>query len=141
MIRAVIDTNVWVAGLLTHFGPPARIVDLALSGGVTPVVSPKILQEYEEVLARPELDLPVLEVLTALKYLKIPGTHVVHVDPTDLPGACSDPDDDHFLAAAVAGRATAVVTGNTRHFPSSPWRGIMITTPTAFLQLLVLPER
>lgn len=139
-MRAVIDTNVWVAGVLTQFGPPARIVDLALSGGITPVVSPKILQEYEEVLSRPEPDLPVLEVLTALEYLKIPGTHVVHIDPTDLPNACSDPDDDHFLAAAVAGSATAVVTGNTRHFPSSPWRGIMITTPTAFLRL-ALPER
>lgn len=140
MIRAVIDTNVWVAGLLTHSGPPARLVDLALSGAVTPVVSAKILQEYEEVLVRSALDLPVIEVLNALEYLKIPGTHVVHVDPIDLPGACADPDDDHFLAAAVAGRA-AVVTGNTRHFPSPPWRGIIIATPAAFLRSLSIPER
>ena len=134
MIRTVIDTNVWVAGLLTPSGPPARIVDLALNGTLTPVVSPRILWEYHAVLTRPELDLPMAEVLSALEYLKIPGTHVVHVDPTDLPGACADPDDDHFLASAVAGGASSIVTGNTRHFPSSPWRGIIITTPAAFLR-------
>jgi len=109
VIRAVLDTNVWVAGLLTPSGPPARILDLAISGALTPVVSPAILHEYEAVLTRPELNLPVAEVRTALAYLKIPGAHVVHVDPADLPGVCSDPDDDHFLAAALAARAAAVV--------------------------------
>ena len=136
MIRTVIDTNVWVAGLLTPSGPPARIVDLVFNGILMPVVSPRILREYHAVLTRPELGLPVAEVLIALEYLKIPGTRVVHVDPTDLPGMCADPDDDHFLAAAIAGGAACVVTGNTRHFPSSPWRGIIITTPAAFLRSL-----
>jgi len=141
VIRAVLDTNVWVAGLLTPSGPPARILDLAISGALTPVVSPAILHEYEAVLTRPELNLPVAEVRTALAYLKIPGAHVVHVDPADLPGVCSDPDDDHFLAAALAARAAAVVTGNARHVPSSPWKGIVIATAATFLGSVSLPDR
>ncbi len=136
MIRAVLDTNVWVAGLLTPSGIPARICDLALSGLLTAVISPALLREYETVLARPELGLSLADVLEALAYLKMPGTHVIHVDPTELPGVCNDSDDDHFLAAALAGSAAAVVTGNVRHFPPSPWRGILIVTPTTFLRLL-----
>jgi len=101
---------------------------------ITPVVSPAILREYQDVLARPELHLPKADVLTTLKYLKIPGSHVIHVDPTDLPRVCSDPDDDHFLAAAMTGRAAFIVTGNPRHVPPSPCQGIVITTPAAFLR-------
>ncbi len=141
MTRVVIDTNVWVAGLLTPSGPPSRIVDLALTGVLTAIVGPAILREYEEVLLRRELDLSRDDVQTSLAYLKIPGTHVVHVDPVDLPGECADPDDDHFLGAALAGRATAVITGNIRHFPASPWRGIAITTPAAFLGSLASEEK
>lgn len=139
MTRAVLDTNVWVAGLLAPTGPPARIIDLAFSGALTLVVSPWILREYQELLARPQLALPRAEVLTALAYLKIPGTHVVHVDPAHVPAVCSDPDDDHFLAGALACRADAVITGNTRHFPASPWRGVVIVTPAVFLRSFAAP--
>lgn len=111
-----------------------------MSGMITPVVSPAILRKYQDVLARPELRLPNADVLTALEYLKIPGSHVIHVDPTDLPGLCSDPDDDHFLAAAMTGRAAFIVTGNSRHFPPSPWQGIAITTPAPFLRSLSRSE-
>ncbi len=134
MTRIVLDTNVWVAGLLAPSGPPARIIDLVFNGTFVLVVSPTILREYEEVLTRPELALPAAEVRSALAYLKIPGTHVVHVDPAGLPGVCSDPDDDCFIAAALAGHADAVITGNTRHFPVSPWRGIVIATPVGFFR-------
>jgi uncharacterized protein len=140
VIRAVIDTNVWVAGFLTSSGPPARIVDLVLSGTLAAVVSPAILREYEDVLLRREFDLSADDVRVALAYLKIPGAHVVHVDPVDLPGVCTDPYDDHFLGAALAGGANILVTGNTKHFPAGRWRGISITTPAAFLRTLSAEE-
>jgi len=141
VIRAVLDTNVWVAGLLNRVGAPARICDLALGGAPVLVVSPAIAWEYEKVLARPELALPAAEVRSAVAYFKLPGPHVVHVDPTTLPGACTDPNDDHFLAAALAGRATAIVTGNLRYFPPSSWKGIRIVAPAAFLRWLPSSEQ
>jgi len=138
VIRAVIDTNVWVAGLLSHAGPPARIVDLSLAGSLTPVVSPAILREYEHVLLRPDLGLAVAEVNAVMAYLKIPGNHVIQVDPAGLLSVCSDPDDDMFLEAAIEGQAAVVITGNTRHYPVSPWRGIRIITPATFIRALPL---
>lgn len=132
MIRAVVDTNVWVAGLLTQ-GAPAQVIDLVLRAVVIPIVSPAILIELREVLRRPELGLPQRDVGMIMTYLQLPGTHVVHVDPEIIELVCKDPDDDIFTAAALAGRAEYIVTGNTRHFPPSPWRGIHIVVPRTFL--------
>jgi len=136
LTRAVIDTNVWVAGLLSVGGPPARVVDAALSGLVVPVLSPAILAEYEDVLHRRELSLPLGDVDAVLTYLRLPGEHVIHVDPIEVEPVCADPDDDVFLAAAVEGGAVFVVTGNTGHFPRSPWRGIRIIEPRGFIDLI-----
>ncbi len=136
MTRAVIDTNVWVAGVLSAGGPPARVVDAALSGLVVPVLSPAILAEYEDVLHRRELSLPFADVEAILTYLRLPGEHVIHVDPTGAERVCVDPDDDMFLAAAAEGGAAFVVTGNTGHFPRSPWRGIRIIEPRGFMELI-----
>ena len=51
---------------------------------------------------RPELRLPASDVAAILGYLRLPGVHVVHVDPDDPKRVCPDPDDDIFVAAALA---------------------------------------
>ena len=103
---------------------------------MVPVLSLAILAEYEEVLHRRELSLSLNDVDAILAYLRLPGEHVVHVDPTNVEHVCADPDDDVFLAAGVAGRAAFVVTGNVGHFPRSPWRGIQIIGPRRFVELI-----
>jgi putative PIN family toxin of toxin-antitoxin system len=133
VIRAVIDTNVWVAGLLSSTGAPARVVDLVLRASVIPIVSPAMLDELQEVFQRPELGLRAHAVAAVIAYLRLPGNHVVHVDPAEPEPVCKDPDDDVFTAAALEGKAEYIVTGNTKHFPSSPWRGIHIVTPKTFV--------
>lgn len=140
MIRAVIDTNVWVSGLLSVTGPPARIVDLTLRSLIIPVVSAATLNELDQVLRRTELELPRREVMAVLAYLRLPGLHVVNVDPEKPERVCVDPDDDIFTAAAVEGEAEYLITGNTRHFPQSPWRGIQIVDPATFLERSGLSE-
>ncbi len=135
MIRAVIDTNVWVSGLLSSRGAPAQIVDLALAGQIIPVVAPAIIAECEKVLMRPELDLPPGDVRTVLSYLRLPGEHVIHTDPGTPERVCSDPDDDVFLSVAIAGNADYLVTSSPKHFPRSPWRGVRIVSPTSFLKV------
>jgi len=139
LIRAVIDTNVWVAGILSPDGPPARIVEATLGGRVVPVVSPAILEEYEEVLGRRELSLPGDDVAALLAYLRLPGEHVIHADPVEVRRVCADPDDDIFLATALAGAAEYLVTGNAKHFPRSPWQDVRIMEPARFARLLVAP--
>lgn len=55
MIRAVIDTNVLISGLLVPRGNEALILLAAHQGLVRPWFSAAIMQEYEGVLARPSL--------------------------------------------------------------------------------------
>ncbi len=135
MTRVVIDTNVLVSGLLSKRGAPARIVDMTLGDTVVPVISPAVLTEYDDVLSRPELALRAEDVAAVLNYLRLPGAHVVHVDPSEIDHVCADPDDDTFTAAASEGKAAFLITGNPRHFPRSPWRGIRILTPRHFLRV------
>ena len=53
MIRAVIDTNVLVSGLLSPRGNEALILLAVHQGFVRPCISAEMLEEYAEVLARP----------------------------------------------------------------------------------------
>ena len=56
MICAVIDTNVLVSALLSRNGGAAtvKVIHAVLSGKITPLYHQEIIEEYEEVLARPK---------------------------------------------------------------------------------------
>jgi putative PIN family toxin of toxin-antitoxin system len=51
-VRAIIDTNVLLSGLLWH-GPPHTLLDRVRDGTVTLISSPALLTELSDVLARP----------------------------------------------------------------------------------------
>ena len=50
--------------------------------------------------------------------------------------ASVDPDDDKYLAAALEGRATLVVTGDPDLLALEEHQGVRIVSPRAFLGLL-----
>jgi putative PIN family toxin of toxin-antitoxin system len=54
VIRAVIDTNVLISGLLVPKGNEALILLAVHQGLVRPCFSEAIMREYEGVLARPK---------------------------------------------------------------------------------------
>lgn len=55
MLRAVLDTNVLVAGLLSASGPPDRILDQVGAKAFELVVSRAVFDELDRVLADPYL--------------------------------------------------------------------------------------
>jgi putative PIN family toxin of toxin-antitoxin system len=54
-VRVVVDTNVFVSGLINPRGAPGAIVDAVIEGRITPVFSSETLAELQDVLARPRL--------------------------------------------------------------------------------------
>ena len=50
-MRAILDTNVIVAGLLTPVGAPGTLLELHAAGAFELVISPHLLEELREVLA------------------------------------------------------------------------------------------
>jgi putative PIN family toxin of toxin-antitoxin system len=126
----VLDTNVLVAGVLSPFGPPGRLLDLLLSGELNLAYDDRIAAEYRQVLARPKFHLnpaAVRDLLDAL--LSAGGPVTAHPLPVILP----DPDDLAFLEVANQVGAP-LITGNLRHFPPETWGPVRVYTPAAFLQ-------
>jgi putative PIN family toxin of toxin-antitoxin system len=73
VIRAVIDTNVLVSGLLRPTGNEALIVLALHQGLVCPCFSEEIIQEYAAVLARAKFDFPPDEIGKLLAMLREKG--------------------------------------------------------------------
>ncbi len=119
--RIVVDTNVLVSGL----GRPGR--SYGGQGRLRIIATHAILQEYIRVLAYPKFKLTKTEIRGLLDEVILPLIEVVRVDAVPAIIA-ADPSDDQFLAAAVAGSADAVVSGDKHLLGLKSYRGIPIIT-------------
>ena len=129
-MRIVLDTNVLVSALLTPHGSPARILDLIRQYEVKLCFDTRIMDEYEEVLKRPELPFLNENITTLLDFLQESGEVISSLPLIDkLP----DPDDEPFLEVALTGRTDALVTGNIKHFPEELRCGVKVIVPAEFL--------
>jgi putative PIN family toxin of toxin-antitoxin system len=134
MIRVVLDTNVVVSALLNSQGAPGQLFLMILQEpDLELCMSADVFAEYEEVIRRPRLQRSQSEIDDTLKTIREQG---FWVKPTEIVHGCEDPDDDIFLECAEAADAQYIVTGNTKHFPSS-WASTRIVTPREFLDLTV----
>ncbi len=129
-MRVVLDTNVLVSGLLSPYGSPGEIVRRLVAGQLTPCLEVRILVEYREVLLRPAFGFDVRQVDILLDQVEREG---VWVTPPPLTFPLPDPDDEVFLAVALAAPADALVTGNLKHFPEGLRQGMRVVTPAALV--------
>ena len=131
-MRVVIDTNVFVSSFFG--GPPRQIINLFRDGVLTLCLSGPILDEYAAVLSRmglsegPEL----AELLTFLA--QAPNT-LFEADPEPVRAIPDDPDDDKFIACALALEAPHVVTGDKAMLAVGRFHHVHILSPRAFLEL------
>jgi predicted nucleic acid-binding protein len=58
------------------------------------------------------------------------------LDTVQVTGLSKDPDDDKYLAAAIGGRASLVVTGDPHLLTVGEYEDVRIVTPRACLGLL-----
>jgi uncharacterized protein len=135
MIRAVLDTNVLVSALRPSGASPKRpriVLRAALAGSFRCILSASILEEYETVLGRSYLLIPVSEAAETLQRLRAVSEFLM---PKRTVSAALDPSDNKFLECALEARADYVVTGNIRHFPAR-FQDIRIVSPSDFLIVL-----
>lgn len=112
MIRAVLDTNVYVAALLSRQGAPARLVAALHEGLFDALTCPKQLAELTGVLARPRIARHV-STDTARDFVAwLERVAVTVPDPGDVAALSPDPDDDYLIALALIGRARVIVSGD-----------------------------
>ena len=135
MIRAVIDTNVLVSAMISSAGNEALVVMAINQGLVVPCLSIEVIQEYSDVLRRPKFSFSAGEVRALLDLLRSCGSLN---DSVPRPGASPDPDDDKFIACALAGKADFLVTGNKRHFPQNKYGGVIVVNAAELLEFVTL---
>ena len=111
--RLVIDTNVFVSGLISAEGPPAEILRAVRDKRAVHLVSDPIVEEYLRVLDYPRIrkfrkitDAFVADIAAYLVY------QTERVELRSRIRMSADPDDDVFLNTAVDGRATLLVSGD-----------------------------
>ena len=136
-MRAVIDTNVLISGLLWR-GQPQVLLEQVRAGNLTMVSSPVLLAELADVIGRAKFDVILARSNTARDGALAEIRRFAQVfDPPPLPlPVCRDPDDDHVLALAVAIRADFVVSGDDDLLSLASFEGIPIVNPGKALVLI-----
>ena len=127
----VLDTNVIVSGILRPYSKAASILRLVATGAITLAYDLRIFSEYRDVLNRPKFTFAKEDIDAFLDQVDKEGV-LVSVMP--LKFRLPDPEDESFLEVALAGKATAIVTGNKRHFPKKECEGTKILSPAEFLE-------
>jgi putative PIN family toxin of toxin-antitoxin system len=131
--RLVLDTNVYISGLLWT-GIPHGLIRLAEATDVTLVTTPAIMEELREVLGRPKFRLRIRTLQTSVSELMESLLSIVEVvqDLPIEPVIKRDPDDDKILACAIAAQADWIVSGDDHLLSLKRYKGIPIATPRQF---------
>src|SRR5260221_7783713 len=112
MIRAVIDTNLLVSGML-WFGPPNKIYQLAGQGKFTIVTSETLVNELNDTLEKPKLARVIASLNKSIDELIADYRILVEIiEPAQITSVSRDKDDDAVLACGIAGKVDAIVTGD-----------------------------
>ena len=133
-MRAVVDTNVVVSGLLWS-GPPRQILDRARLGAIELFTSPSLLLELEEVLNREKFARRLKLVGSDPRELFLGYSALAHVVfPEEVtPVIERDPDDDAVLACAIAAQAEVIISGDRHLLDLGRFQAIRIVNSSEFL--------
>lgn len=134
-MRAVIDTNVLLSGLLWG-GIPHALMEHVRNGALTLISSPALLAELARVIDRPKFDVIFLRTHTSRAQTLAEVRLLAEViDPPPLAQpVCRDKDDDAVLALARAAQADIVITGDDDLLCLGNFEGIPILMPAQALQ-------
>ena len=140
-IKAVIDTNVLVSGLLGSSLSRA-IVQAWLDGRFTLVLSSQLVDELQDVLSRPKLARYIDSQMQRI-LLSSFITHAEFIIPAEDINLCRDPKDNIFLSAAASGHVNYLVTRDNDFLDDDALKltmhnqyGVGIITPVDFKALL-----
>ncbi|MBR3938095.1 MAG: putative toxin-antitoxin system toxin component, PIN family [Bacteroidaceae bacterium] len=131
IIHAVIDTNVLISALISKKKDSATVLLLEklFDGVLTPVYNHEILKEYMEVMNRAKFHLDQNDIVQLLNTIIESGVQSERIK-TDL--FFPDKKDIVFYEVALSVNGTYLITGNTKHFPTTP----IVVTPAEMLRII-----
>lgn len=137
MLRAVLDANVYVSAYVRPEGPPGQVVEQLLRDRAYELVlSEEIVFEVLQALAYPKVLKNARTKAEAALWFEDIVMLAEFVTDHPIESVSEDPDDDKYIAAAIEGRASFVVSGDPDLLSIKEHQGVRIVTPRAFLDLL-----
>lgn len=134
--QVVLDTNILVSGLRSNHGAAYRLLRLVGTERFAINLSVPLMLEYEDVLYRDSLQLPVSRrAIDALLdyYSAVANHHVIYFLWRPF---LRDPKDDMVLELAVKANCDYIVTYNQRDFRGIQQFNIQAVTAVQFLQII-----
>ena len=129
MIRAVIDTNVFISGLFWS-GKPKEVLKLAFAKKIQGVTSSAILSELEGKLTK-KFKYPQEE---TDNFIRLILSHFQMVEPKISFVVEADKSDNKIVEAAIEAHAEFIITGDKHLLKLQNTHGIKIVTPKEFLE-------
>lgn len=132
--RVVIDSNVWIAALITPTGTAGQMLDAVLSQDIDILLSEATFAELVSRLDRPKFDRYREPKAWNLFLSELVELALWHEDAGTADGISRDADDDTFLALAVTGQANAIISGDKDLLDLVNHEGIPVMTPAQYLR-------
>src|SRR5688572_21564584 len=134
-MKVILDTVVIIRALLDPVSRSGRIL-FDHSRTYEWIVSQAITAEYLEVTSRPAIASKLARKnRSKAGFLDLLACATV-VSPASIPAVCSDPGDDKFLAAALAGGADFIVSEDLDLLSLEEYEGIVICDTRTMIEVL-----
>lgn len=137
-MKFVIDTNIWVSGLIWG-GKPRQIIELTSASPHEIYSCTALLEELQHTLSyarlQPYLQARQLNAQSLCDQIAV----LVHLQPPTVlkRPVCRDPDDDVLLACALAAQADCIISGDQDLLTLKSFESISILNADQALQRLL----
>ncbi len=132
--RVVIDTNVFISGVLKPNGTPRKSIDLAITRFEV-LQSEETYLELTTRLSKPKFDKYVSESDRTV-FLNCVRNQSLFLTVEHQTNICTDADDNKFLELALSGRARYLITGDSDLLVLVNYYETAILNPADFLELV-----
>jgi len=133
MINAVYDTNILISSFIGK-GPPHQVFDAVLKGKVKLILSPEIIEEFNDVIPRKKFGFTEKQIKKAKSIVLRVSIIIEPEEKVNIIKA--DPDDNKFLECAKAAKVKYIVSGNKHLLKLKKWEKIKIVTANEFMKIL-----
>lgn len=130
-LQVVIDTNVWISGLIFG-GNPEKVIRQFIDGRLLLITAEELLSELRRKITQ---RFPLYEPRLALLEASIREDAILVQLGAIQVSASRGSDDNKFIETAVAGSAQYIISGDKDLLTLGEYDGVKILKPSDFLEL------
>ena len=131
MLKITPDTNVLISAFITK-GNEYEILRLAKLGKIKLIISPEILEEFNDVIRRPKFRFSKEQIKSFNEQILSIVEIVYPKEKLDV--VKDDPDDNKILEAALTGNVDYVISGDNHLLKLKKFRNVKIVNAGRFLK-------